>query len=272
MNLVVHRYLQETKINKQPPGFADFLRGTITLYQYAKQYNYQIKFDINSHPIFKFLNIPDYLSINIDKNINTIELTPPIDYKDMDNILRSLFITNNNLCILTNAFYNEKSDMIDEYIFAQSFLKPSKELEEFIENKKNEIKLDFSKPYIIIHARLGDQYLVNKNSVNYDIINRIREHIHKIKTENIYKQIIFIADSKEIKEFVNDLCFITNSFPIHTGSLDIQEIDERLMTTLFEFFLMSKSEKIYCLNYWDGSGFSRICARIFGKPYIPINI
>lgn len=276
MNTVIHRYLQETHINNhiggQPPGFADFLRGTIALYQYARKYNYSLKFDIDSHPIFKFLNIPQQFATTTDENVNTIEIIPPVEYYDMDSMLDSLFSKNETFNILTNAFYKENNDMTDEYAFARSFLKPSNQLYNYIEIEKNSNELDFDNPYITIHVRLGDQYLVNKNSPNDNLINRIRHLVNQIRSNESEKQILFIADSKELKKSLKDLCFITTTEPIHTGSLDKDRVDNRIISTLCDFFLMSTSEKIYCLNYWDGSGFSRICAKIFGKQYIPINL
>ncbi len=36
----IHQYLTKCKTNPQPPGFADFLRGTRTLYLLSKKYDY----------------------------------------------------------------------------------------------------------------------------------------------------------------------------------------------------------------------------------------
>ena len=52
--ICVHKYLSNCTTNPQPPGFADFLRGTITLYNLSQQYNYNLYVD-NSHIIFKYL-------------------------------------------------------------------------------------------------------------------------------------------------------------------------------------------------------------------------
>jgi hypothetical protein len=162
--------------------------------------------------------------------------------------------------------------MSDEYTFARSFLNPSAQLGDYIETEKKSNGLDFNNPYIVIHVRLGDKYLVNKNNPDDNLINRIRQLVNQIRSNESNKQILFIADCKELKDSVKDLCFTTTTEPIHTGSLDKDQVDNKLLSTLCEFFLMSSADKIYCLNYWDGSGFSRICAKIFGKPYIPIKI
>ena len=52
--ICVHKYLTQCSTNPQPPGFADFLRGTIALYIFSKKYNYQLLLD-GSHPVFTCL-------------------------------------------------------------------------------------------------------------------------------------------------------------------------------------------------------------------------
>ena len=271
---VVHKYLQKTSVNSkiggQPPGFADYLRGTMALYQYCKKYNYILKFDKICHPIFKYLSIPPNL-ITTKQYSHTFELLPPYGYQEMPCILDAMFGSGADFSILTNCFYNESVDLIDTYSFIKSFLVPSDIIKKQIVNIKQELNIDFNKPYTVIHTRLGDRYLVDKNSINIEEINKIRAEINKLRNkENI--QLLFIADSKEIKDHVKDLCNTTSTVPIHTGSLDITSVDENLITTLSEFFIMAGSSEIYCLSYWGGSGFSMICSKIFSIPYYAISL
>lgn len=271
---VVHTYLQNTTVNTkiggQPPGFADYLRGTMALYQYCKKYNYTLKFDINCHPIFKYLSIPSKL-ITKKQYSHTFELLPPYGYQEMPCILDAMFGSGTDFSILTNCFYNESVDLNDTYQFMKSFLIPTGIINESISKIKQTINIDFNKPYTIIHTRLGDRYLVDKKTIKVEEIIKIRTEINKIKNKE-NRQILFIADSKEIKDHINDICATTSTEPIHTGSLDITDIDEKLITTLSEFFIMAGSSEIYCLNYWGGSGFSMTCSKIFSIPYYTISL
>ena len=262
MPLIIHRYLTKTYTNPQPPGFADFLRGTIALYQVSIKNNYMLKIDVNSHPIFKFLDIPKESSISLETNIPTVEILPPIGYDAMHGIIESYL--HNDLLILTNAFYNENKDMTHEYQFIRSILTPSKLLSTYIDSIKADLQLN--EKYIIIHARIGDNFLVYKNDVQENIINKIRNYIKMISST--MQPILFIADSYQLKENVKDLCKITSINPIHTGSLDNTDIDERLLATLAEFFIMSTASTIYCINFYDGSGYSKICSKIYSIDYI----
>lgn len=263
MPYIIHRYLTKTYTNPQPPGFADFLRGTIALYQLSIIHNYKLKIDIQSHPIFKFLNIPEEYSIILDEQ-STIEILPPIEYHNMHNIIKSYMHNNSDIAIMTNAFYNEKDDMTQEYKIMRSILTPTALLATYIQSIKSTLQLN--EPYIIVHARIGDQFLVSKNDVQQNLIANIRNYIIQISNETLLP-ILFIADSYHLKQYVHDLCKVTSINPIHTGSLDNIEVDDRLVATLAEFFIMSSALKIYCINFYDGSGYSRICSRIYSIDY-----
>jgi hypothetical protein len=263
MPYTIHRYLTKTYTNPQPPGFADFVRGTIALYQLSIKNKYALKIDIQSHPIFKFLDIPKEYSICLDEQ-STIEILPPIEYHNMHNMIESYMHNNSDIVILTNAFYDEKQDMTEEYKMMRSILTPTTILSSYIETIKSDIKL--YDPYIIVHARIGDQFLVYKNDVQQYLISKIRNYIIQISKDNAMP-ILFIADSYQLKEHVQDICKITSINPIHTGSLDNSDVNERLMATLAEFFIMSTASKIYCINFYDGSGYSRICSKMYSIDY-----
>lgn len=271
MKTVVHRYLTRAKTTVQPPGFADFIRGTIAVYQYSKQYNYTLKFDIDSHPIFKLLDIPSDLTVKVDPSEDTLELFPTqIDYNNMPGIIESMFKKNVDFNIYTNAFYKDRVDMSDEYNFIKLLLNPSIELQSHINTIKNGINIDFLKPYTVIHVRLGDIPLLYNTGVQDDCVNRIRTYIERVKKE--YKQVLLISDSSDLKSKVSDLCNTTNSIPIHMGSLDKGDIKMRLLDTLSEFSIMSKSESIHCIDYCGRSGFSYICGKIYSIPYYSMRL
>ena len=81
----IHKYLTKCTNNPQPPGFADFLRGTIALYNMSKEYGYKLYID-GEHPIYKYLKQNKNI-IKSDKNIKTEEYLPPISYNVIYKIL-----------------------------------------------------------------------------------------------------------------------------------------------------------------------------------------
>jgi hypothetical protein len=267
----VHQYISVCKTNPQPPGFADFLRGSIALYQICKYFGFELKFDVESHPIFTYLDLPSNIKVSIDSSKPTFEVLPPKPYHEMSQILTNHIHTESTPYILTNAFYMEKSDMTDEYTFMKSLLRPNSIIQNTITAIKLSCRIQSNLPYCIIHIRLGDNYLLKNADIDSSIIIKIRNYIEQIK-QHTSSQLVCIADSTKIKEYISDLCITTNTVPIHTGSLDTGSIDERIVTTLSEFFLMSSATEIYCINYWDGSGYSKICSKIYSIPYICLQL
>jgi len=264
-----HRYLVKTLTNPQPPGFADFLRGSIALAQLCSMHSYDFKFDINSHPVFNVLHIPEEYTSRLDKGEPTLEILPPIPYDSMKSIISSHLNGKSDINILTNAFYDESS-VETQYQLIRIILQPSEDLKTHIDYIKNSTNIDYTKPYVIIHIRLGDRYLVDKNDIPSNIIQNVRCHVQRIVQQ--HSQVLLLADSFKLKEQVKDLCQATITAPIHTGSLDVEGVEHRMLTTVGEFFIMSKASQIYCLNFYDGSGYSRICSKIYSIPYHCISL
>jgi len=270
MPSINHRYLTKTLTNPQPPGFADFLRGSIALMQISNLKSYQFKFDISSHPVFSVLNIPDEYSTRIDPLEPTLEILPPIGYNSMNEHIISKLTGEYDLNILTNAFYSESS-VEKQYELMRTILQPSEKLLHFIDDIKNSTKIDYTKSYVIIHIRIGDTFLVDKNDIPSNLLHTVRSHVENIVREH-GSQVLLIADSYKLKEQVKDLCDTTQSNPIHTGSLDTESVEDRMLTTVGEFFIMSKASQVFCMNFYDGSGYSRICCRIYSIPYHCISL
>jgi hypothetical protein len=269
MPSIHHRYLIKTLTNPQPPGFADFLRGSIALAQLCAIHSYEFKLDISSHPIFTLLDIPEEFTSRLDYAEPTLEILPPIPYDGMKTSIVSHLKGESDLNILTNAFYDEGS-VETQYKLMRTILQPSQHLIAHIEDIKNSTAIDYTQRYVIIHIRLGDKYLVNKNDIPSNIIHNVRYHVERIIQE--HSRVLLLADSFKLKEQVKDLCQTTLTAPIHTGSLDIEGVEDRMLNTLGEFFIMSKASQIYCLNFYDGSGYSRICSKIYSIPYHCISL
>lgn len=152
--ICIHKYLVECKTNNCPPGLADFLRGTITLYNYAKMYKYEFYLEDN-HPIYR------YLSSN--KNIigGTLfeihELLPPLSYEIIDHKLNLIFQKGQSFCIMTNGFYKNANNQLENFlpisqeckIFLKSILTPNDQLKQGIDSVFS--LLNLSEPYSVIH-------------------------------------------------------------------------------------------------------------------------
>lgn len=267
MPIVIHKLLLTCNTVPYPPGFADYLRGTIALYQLSKVCGFELKIDISEHPISNYL-----LNDTININISTTEFfNCPIT-----NIAEHILKYNNDtyISIETNCFPIETVSK-DDIEFIKKNIKPNSILQAGIDDIINRLNIE---DYNIVHIRSGDYELLKntnyekhnyQNIKNYDkfimdINNIINENIIS-KSYNNNKTVV-ISDRKNIANMVaNKFGFLTTQFtPIHIGALNINNEHTLLhiKETLVEFFLMERCSMILNIG---GSGFSNMASIIFEK-------
>ena len=276
--ICIHNYLTHCKTNPQPPGLADFLRGTCALFKFCKIYNYTLKLD-NTHPIFRFLK-----SNNIVKNYDTnvIELIPDqFSYNDIFYKLDTLFKHGNSFCVLTNSFYNrDDAGNVTNFgpitedckVFLKDILTPNKYLQDRISSIYQYFSFDANDDYYIIHVRLGDSYIHNNTNTNENIFNHINNKIN-FHLSYVNKPIMLITDCRDLGLRLRDhprdnkhKFIYWDNCKTHLGDLQ-NATPESISDTLIDFFIMSKAKQIFYLNE---SGFSKICSLIYDIEYIRI--
>jgi hypothetical protein len=134
-----------------------------------------------------------------------------------------------------------------------------------INNKIDDIVNKYTNGFHILHIRSGDDTLINNidNSSDnfYSIINSNLNTISSLP-------VIVISDSIKIREELNKLYGfnITGCEVAHSG-----KVNTDLEGTVIEFFLMSRSRKIFSLSIYEwGSTFSTMCAAIYNVPLIKL--
>jgi len=260
---VIHNYLSYCKTNPQPPGFGDFIRGTIALYELSKIYNYELLID-NSHPIFKLL-----VSDKIVENKWTgevYEFLPPTSYEDIYTQLEIIFKKDESFSLLTNSFYkNEITD--DCKAFLKDILTPNDELNEKIDTVYQTMNLNTQIHYSVIHLRFGDNCLHNDVFDEY-FLQKSYNKIYEFIKNHPDTQFVLLTDSNvignELKKRIPSLFYFNNK-KIHLG--DLKNLEHGVSDTLVDFFIMTKSEQIFYLNH---SGFSRYICEIYNKNYIEL--
>lgn len=123
--------------------------------------------------------------------------------------------------------------------------------EEVVENVPDIFKTGIE--YISIHLRLGDACIIPGNTSDdkrpYDL-KKIKNFIIKNGTKNI----LFVCDSAEYLDSIKDeINVITTGFEITHTDYNINKTDLRMLNTLTEYYLLTKSNEIYLGSY---SGFS----------------
>lgn len=281
MNFCIHKYLTKCSTNPQPPGIADFIRGTKTLYILSKKFNYKLLIDYNIHPLFKYFKYDENIYTKKSNNEKTLELIPPISYDEIYSKLLYFFESKDNLNVLTNSFHTSNMTLhegfsADEINESNNFIKkmliPSEQLEKLFKNKINEINLDINN-YITIHIRIRDDcFFDEKFSIDNKFNDLVKKNIELILKNNSDKNLLVLSNDskylKKLKVLFNNI-FITDNPTIHLGSLDNLNMESKIQGTLLDLLFMSNSKYIHMISQYGGSGFSYEIAQVYN---IPVNI
>jgi hypothetical protein len=274
----VHRYLTNCKTNPQPPGIADFLRGSMTLFMLSKRYDYDFFIDY-SHPIFQNFEYDQSVFIKTSDDIETLELLPPKSYQDIQNDLINLFEKNEDFYLLTNSPYSgwgvdlnlNQEELQSAYDYIKKVLTLEKERNAEYGEVKTRMKIK-DKDYVVVHIRFFDQCLNDPNfGVEQMVLSKFLQFISEL--ERTYDNIVILSNWFRFVDFIrqfkpNLLCY--GSKPIHTGDLDkhlgildSKLVGEKLRDTVFDLKIISESKKNYSISQYGGSGFSYMMSEIY---------
>lgn len=270
---VIHKYVTQCQTTNQAPGFADFLRGTVALYQKCELYNnHKLYIDYDIHPIFSFFKYDKNIYIKDDNKNNFYEIIYSknfITYDKIDSYIKKIFDKSISFSILTNSIYYQPINQSCKN-FLRTLTCPSNQLMDVIEDKKNNLKI-ISKKYNCLHIRFGDYLLSYKDQYNLHQLNIVFE---KIKNSNIINYpLVLITDSKKmgqiIKRKIPEILYIDNN-KTHSGN--IHHNIEGLRDVLIDFSLMNNANTIYsiCFHPWGSSGFSNFASIIHDIPLIKL--
>jgi len=268
---IICKYLQICKTNLQPPGLADYLRGSLILLSLTLNNNHKFVVDYDCHPFFKCLEKNDkFEAPQHIINLETKELIPPLE--SIEQKILELFNSNENISVLTNStsvqYITKEAITIFKDIFKPSII---------IKNRLNEfVNKYINNKIVIFHFRLGDKFIHNNSEIDEILFNKcVNLIVDKIKQLDISKNnIILISDSISFKKYAKlyiPHIIITDSNPIHMGDLKNYNFTD-IENTVFEFFLMSYAAHIYNYNiYGSPSGFSKLINILYDIPFTYIN-
>jgi hypothetical protein len=270
--ICIHKYLTKCSSNPQPPGFADFLRGTIALYNFSKKYDYNLLIN-GEHPLFNFLK-PNKNIIKSNQNIITEEFIYPQSYEDIYLKLDNRFQSGESLSIMTNSFYSFSGGKIVNFgditedcrLYIKDILAPTIQVEDMIKYVFNEVyKIDMNQDFKVIHIRFGDEF-IRKNIYDCHLYKCYYDKITNLVNNNESEKYVLITDSSvianQLKKDIPQLLYWNNS-KIHLGEL-INMQNSSILDTIVVFFIMSRSKEIISDS---GSGFSWVNSIIYNIKY-----
>ena len=235
-------------------GIGDCIKFFIYALNLCMQHNIKLYYLVNNTMLEK------YLKLKYDKMYITqtnIEDARDVTINDIPNLNVGVYNIVN-----PGTFYNSYHDA--------QIIMPINEVFIFSDDVKiNGIKLnvDNISNYISIHLRLGDKYLETDNSFIYcknDVREYDEERLFHFIENNCDKNIIFFCDNHayklNIKNKYNNISILNCNIG-HTclsNTTDAQTLD-----AITEFYLMTKSEKIFSAST---SGFSIIASKFSNIP------
>jgi len=292
--ILIHRYLSQCKTVQQPPGFADFLKGTAYLYQQTLVGKhapaYELVVDFSHHPMGVFIipqaeQIKQYNHHIIRNDVQVMEcfnqFRPVIR-----NIVASLQNDPKTSPQVTYAVCHEAYDNFDSNEFvldssAQSYMKSVlnfvPELYENADDMLEQMGLK-DREYVVIHLRMGDQQSAQQNAYVQQLV-KVEAYIQHVLIPKWGNRILVISDSYYTKKYLcnkYELCG-TDIQPVHMGEAKrfLNRAEAASPTdignTLIEFILMSRCKSIFLYSvYGWNSGFSKLCGHIYQIPYVVI--
>lgn len=266
---IIHVWTQEfleLDVNKTENffGFGDLIRCSIQLYKLCKCMNYNFILDISLHPISQFYNEYKHkYSELIKDNKNNIYHIPEymmlryisINIKKQDVVY---FISNFGSSIYEHNFCENKYETIERVNYFKKIFTPNDSFMNYLNTNYQDI---LNTNYNIIHYRLGDEYLLNKNTESFD---KIYIHLCKIYNNNS----IFICDSNEFKKYIleknnkniNKIKML-NTNACHIGKCKDSNM---LKNTLSELYIISNSKHINTYSTYEWvSGFVCHISRLY---------
>ena len=269
-------------LNGKSPGLGDYLRGCFCLRQLSQLLNIEFDLDISQHPLSKYIENPlkveniDYDNVNMYHGLNIIDgknkyedINPNIN---TDFLIKIINYLNNQNCetfgLFSNAFtlFNKYSE--NGIKFIRSRLRPNKHMSDYVDVTLNDLNL-FKKSYDIIHIRSGDKYLVNGESMNSYILNKLKNIISQCIVPD--KKYLIISDCNILKAYLKSKLsniYIYIKQIEHLGGESLKSIKtDGIMNTMLDFFLMEHSNSILSLSVYDHvSGFSKYSSIINSIP------
>ena len=242
-------------------GLGDVVRGTMSMFQLSKKYNFRLIVDIQLHPISKFLkfNNNEYSEL-IKKNKDNIPFFYPEEIETFvknDQRDVNFLFTNNHLI---EPITKECKD------FIKNILLPNDEFANYIQKFLKNENINLS--YNILHFRLGDSLLVRNDNSSDSEFNKFIDIMNKNKED----QDILISDSDQFKEYIKSQSYNIFFFNTKTAHLGYEQHGNDIRDTLMEFFITTKAKKIKTFSVYSHlSGFVNIVHQVYDVPLKKIN-
>lgn len=256
---VVHSYRPRCQSVSQPPGFGDFLRGSISLHQLSIKYGFNLHLDFSSHPLSDFIKHCGEADNRNDLDVHEF-------FNQRNGELESFLVGQSGkgtIKVITHAVPHRKITGRCRH-FLLKYLKPTKTLTDHLLTVSSALNLT---SYCTVHFRMGDHHFGSELDLPTELENWFADEIMPVWGKNV----LVVSDNASVKKILQKKFEIKtiDLMPVHLGQSAICEISGvEVKNTFSEFLIMARSSWIYQYSVYPwGSSFSEMCAEIYDIPF-----
>jgi hypothetical protein len=261
MKVVRHTYRTSCATVRQPPGFGDYLRGSIGLAVLAIEQKFSLEIDLSHHPAGAFLR---------DKR-KPIALPGEVFefFNERSHLLPEFLanLGNNESVTLTTHFSPDMGKVTDA---VRELVRSQLEWDESIEAPAEGIRKKISDgAFAVLHVRVAD----NRFHARRVGVRPLCSHIEKHVLPVWHDRLAVISNNQAVKKALSERYGLplVSTGAVHLGECNGMEAAVR--DTVIDFAVMSKAIAIFsCSEYAWNSGFSRWCACLHGVPFSAITL
>lgn len=256
---VEHTYQPTSHSVQQPPGFGDFLRGTISLYQLSQKYGFKLFIDFSSHPLGRFIK-----NVSNDSPFSALPIYEFFNQKNCT--LESFLVGQSELRKIRITTHALPQSIVSKECrrFILRHIGPTGEMSRYVSSLRKRLELAV---FATVHIRMGDHQFENELELPAVLEKYFIERIIPIWSGNI----LVVSDNISIKEALKRRfgIKIVDVKPVHLGESTLRGVaPDEVRDTFAEFLLMAKSDWIFQYSVYPwGSSYSEICALLYDIPF-----
>lgn len=261
-------------------GLGDILKSFVNVYIFCKQNGIGFYLNFDHHSIKKFLNFKKF---DFAKTFKDIDVPRVVDFVSGSSFYSYVSESNEE-----NIFLMTDGNNISNFCYIENLDTDFKEV--FLSNEKitNYIKNQYSEPYNVFHARLGDGNMVSKDFLDdyylrdfshqysaYDWYNSIDfefsyNFLYKNFSEEISSSDFICSDHLSFKKFIaerSELRYVD----FETVHLGIKNPIKNIEKTLYDFYILYHCDNAFSVSHYPfgkrASGFAYWIDKIFIKDF-----
>lgn len=277
---IVHSYAHKYNSVQLPPGVADFLKGSTTLFELCQRHHCRLTLDMSQHVLSKLLDLPSSPVWMMDEkqplqveelfNRSISDIVSFVEQSIQRKPLRPIGVATN---VNEQAMVSAMSPGCRQFL--QRHLQPSTQLLQRLNDLMKIHNLQ-EKQFVVFHIRSSDGRAGFANmqggggSFSAVFVQALVDYVNHHIRKATQAPILIISDSKQLAHTVATAtgCIDTALSTVHMGAPVADEVEGAIGTVL-QFYLMGRSQQIYTYNAYGGgpSGFSFMASVIYQVPY-----